>query len=72
MEIAKLMDGAAGETRYQKTIQMQIQKIDNCQLLPSAKILAAMQKTDSSHEGFGLAWAKANICSHDERAMWAS
>jgi len=71
-EIAKLMDKAAGGTRYQKTIQMQSQKMDNSQLVPSAKILDSMQKNDFNHEEFGLVRAKENICVTEKEAMWAS
>lgn len=71
-EIAKLMDKAAGRTRYQKTIQMETQKFDNSQLLPSAKILDSMQKNDFNHEEFGLMRAEKNFCSNGKQAMWAS
>ena len=56
--IAKLMDKSFKKPRYMKTLKIQLAKLKDTNLTPSAKILDIMKENKEGHLEFGLRLAK--------------
>jgi gamma-glutamylcysteine synthetase len=59
--ISKILDKSHNDNRYQKSIDHELKKIQNINLLPSSMIVNEIKKSNRSFINFGLEKIKKNL-----------